>query len=208
MEAYTTVKELAESAFTERRSRFLSAITPVSTPEEAAEFVAARRAHYHDAAHTVYAYLLRDGSQKYSDDGEPQGTGGLPVLEVLRKNGLSDVAVAVTRYFGGILLGAGGLTRAYTRGAADAVAAAKRITYAPCAVVEVRCDYNQYGRIQNAYPKLGAKLLSSDFATDVTLHLLMAQEVVPEFMDTLTELTAATAQARLLEEVFAALDEA
>lgn len=205
MEAYTTVKEPAETVFTERRSRFISLIAPVTTPAEAAELIAARKAMYHDAAHTVYAYILKEGAQKYSDDGEPQGTGGMPVLEVLRKNGLSDVVVAVTRYFGGILLGAGGLTRAYTRGAADAVAVAELVAYAPCAVLELRCDYNQYGRIENAYPKYGARLLDSDFGADVTLRLIMARENAPALKAAITELTAATAVITDLPEVFAAL---
>ena len=206
MEGYRTIAGIAESEFVEKRSRFISAIAPVATVEEAADFLRTRRERYHDAGHTVYAYLLRSGQQKYSDDGEPQGTGGLPVLDVIQRSGLTDAIVTVTRYFGGILLGAGGLTRAYTRGAADAVAAARQIEYALCAVVEVVCDYNQYGRIQNAYPKLGARLVDSDFAADVTLRLLIKAGDAPAFIDAITELTAATALAEQVETLFSVLD--
>lgn len=118
MNQFDTIKAEAEDEFVEKRSRFLCAIAPVRSPEEAAAFLTRRREQHYDARHTVYAYILREGNrEKYSDDGEPQGTGGQPVLEVLRRAGLTDVCVAVTRYFGGILLGAGGLTRAYANGA-------------------------------------------------------------------------------------------
>ena len=128
MTPYRTIAALAEDEFEEKRSRFLCAAVPVKTEKEAAAFLAARRAEHYDARHTVYAYVLREGNaQRCSDDGEPQGTGGMPVLEVIRRAGLVDVCVAVTRYFGGILLGAGGLTRAYARGAALAVAFAESV---------------------------------------------------------------------------------
>jgi uncharacterized YigZ family protein len=203
VEGYRTVAGVAETEFVEKRSRFISAAACVSTEEEAMAFVRARRELYRDAGHTVYAYLLRNGRQRYSDDGEPQGTGGIPALDVLKRSGLVDIAVAVTRYFGGILLGAGGLTRAYSRGAADAVAAAAIIEYALCAVVEVLCDYNQYGRIENACRTLGVRILESEFAADVTLRVLTRAGDADAFIAAVTELTAATALAEKQTEIFA-----
>ena len=104
MTAYTTITAFAEDEFVEKRSRFICAIAPVTTAQEAADFIAERKSLHYDARHTVYAYILKDGNvQRFSDDGEPQGTGGMPALEVLRRSGLVDVCVAITRYFGGIL---------------------------------------------------------------------------------------------------------
>ena len=112
MEEYKTILTPADVEFVERRSRFIGHIRPVSSEEEALAFLSEMRSQYWDATHNVYAYRLRQsGAQRYSDDGEPQGTAGMPTLDVLRKSGVTDVAAVVTRYFGGILLGAGGLVR-------------------------------------------------------------------------------------------------
>ncbi|MBP5289274.1 MAG: YigZ family protein, partial [Clostridia bacterium] len=125
MERYTTVARFAEASFTEKKSEFIGAARPCETPEEAAAFVAERRKKYPDARHHVWAFVNPPGNiQKFDDDGEPKGTGGIPVMEVLKKESLTGVCVVVTRYFGGILLGAGGLARAYARGARDAIEAA------------------------------------------------------------------------------------
>ena len=118
MDSYRTISRAAEIQFVEKRSRFIGAARPVSVESEALEFIAERRKRHWDAAHNVYAYVLRQGQvQRYSDDGEPQGTAGIPVLDMLLKKNLTDCAVVVTRYFGGILLGTGGLVRAYTQSA-------------------------------------------------------------------------------------------
>lgn len=201
MNGFKTISGIAESEFTEKRSRFISAAAPVKTQQEADDFIKSRREAHRDARHTVYAYILRDGYQKYSDDGEPQGTGGMPALEVIRRSGLTDVAVAITRYFGGILLGAGGLTRAYARGAADAISSASVVEYEPCAIVELVCDYGQYGRIQHIYPKMGARLLDSEFGGDVTLKLLLKSADAEPFIKAITEMTAATALAEKVEDI-------
>ena len=124
MKDYITLNQRAQDEFVERKSRFIGTATPVSTQEEAIAFIDEMRSKYWDATHNVYAYILRDGTKRYSDDGEPQGTAGVPVLDVLQKEGLTDLCVVVTRYFGGILLGAGGLVRAYSHGAKIAVDAA------------------------------------------------------------------------------------
>lgn len=127
MEEYKTLRAPASDEFTEKRSRFIGYAQPVSTQVEAAAFIERIKKQHHDATHNVFAYLLREGQlERYSDDGEPQGTAGIPVLDVLRKQGVTNCAVVVTRYFGGILLGAGGLVRAYSHAAARQLRSAKR----------------------------------------------------------------------------------
>ena len=143
---YQTAAREAEDAFVERRSRFIGAICPVQTEEDALAFVAKRKKAHWDATHHVYAYVLRqEGIRRYSDDGEPQGTAGMPVLDVLLKEALSDCVVVVTRYFGGILLGGGGLVRAYSHGASLAVAAGGLQVMRLCDIVRLSCSYGQYG---------------------------------------------------------------
>ncbi len=121
--SYFTVKGSATSEFQEKKSTFIGYIKRVNTEEEAKNFVNEIKSMHKEATHNVYAYIVGEnkGIQRYSDDGEPQGTAGIPVLEVIKKNDLTDVAVVVTRYFGGILLGGGGLIRAYSKGASSAI---------------------------------------------------------------------------------------
>ncbi len=153
---YRTVKEYSSDEYVVKRSRFIGYAKPVSTIEEANSFISEIKSKHWDATHNVYAYILRDGGiKRYSDDGEPQGTAGVPVLDVLEKEGLEDVCVVVTRYFGGILLGGGGLVRAYSHSAKIGVDSAKIITMAHCVDLSVECDYTFYG-------KLNAFLLNED----------------------------------------------
>ena len=206
MTPYNTVLAGVETEFIEKRSRFICAITPVQTPDEALAFIAQRKELHYDARHTVYAYILREGNaQRYSDDGEPQGTGGQPVLEVIRRAGLTDVCVAVTRYFGGILLGAGGLTRAYSNGASLAVSVAEKVTMCPCTDCGIEMDYAQDGIISRLLPEHGVKVLESDFGERVRLNIRLRTEDVPAFEKALTEATSATVFITLMGEVFSAM---
>lgn len=207
MTEYHTILTAAEDEFTEKRSRFLGAIAPVSTPEEAAAFLAARKTLHREARHTVFAYRLLDGVERYSDDGEPQGTGGQPVLEVLRRLGLTNVCVAVTRYFGGILLGAGGLTRAYAHGAVIAAAAAERVTMCPCTECTLRMDYSQYGIIGNLLPDHGAEVLDTAFTDIVTMQLRLRSPAVAGLTLALSEATGGTVCPLIDREVFAPMAE-
>lgn len=171
MEEYKTVSGEAEAEFTERRSRFIGRAKPVHTEEEAAEFLQAVRSAGREATHHVYAYVLREGhAQRYSDDGEPQGTAGVPVLDVLLKSGVTDTAVVVTRYFGGILLGAGGLVRAYSHGASIALEAARVVTMAPCFEASLTCDYASYGKIPPLVAAQGGTVDGADFTDRVTVR--------------------------------------
>ena len=134
---YKTILEPAEDEFVEKKSRFIAYTSPVHTVEEANAFIAGIRQRHWDATHNVPAFVLRSGVQRSSDDGEPGGTAGIPVLDVLLKSGVQDVCVVVTRYFGGVLLGAGGLVRAYSHACSLALEAAGVVTMAPCAAMEL-----------------------------------------------------------------------
>lgn len=177
VDEYRTVKTAACDAFVERKSRFIGYAMPVTTQQQAVDFIEEIRQKHWDATHNVYAYCLRDGQQKrYSDDGEPQGTAGVPALDVLLKENLTDVCVVCTRYFGGILLGAGGLVRAYSHTAKIAVEKAGMVTMSLCAESEVVCDYTFYGRLQPLLCRLGAVITDTAFADTVTLQFYVPND--------------------------------
>ncbi|MCD7730015.1 MAG: YigZ family protein [Oscillospiraceae bacterium] len=190
MEDYSTIKAFASDTFTEKKSRFIGYICPVKTEDEAVDFINKIRAEHRKATHNVYAYILREGNaSRYSDDGEPQGTAGVPVLDVLRKEGLTDICCVVTRYFGGILLGGGGLVRAYSYSAKIAVDAAERMIMCSSYPVEIRTDYNLYGKITYIFPEFEVKTVSTDFGTDVTMKLLVKKAFADEFKKKITDIT-------------------
>lgn len=186
---YTTIKDFAQAEFVEKKSRFIGAICPVHTPEEAAAFITQIKTAHREATHNVSAWILRDGQKRYSDDGEPQGTAGIPVLDVLEKEGLVDVCVVATRYFGGILLGGGGLVRAYSHTAKIAVDAAQKLSMTECKRLEISLDYNLYGRLNYILPDYEIKVLESNFEDVVRLVLLIKSEHYPAFEHTFSELT-------------------
>ena len=187
---WTTVKEAATASFVERKSEFIGHITPVKTEEEAIAFVNKIKKQYADAKHNVYAYLLRENNiTRFSDDGEPHGTAGLPVLDVLRKEGVTNVAVVVTRYFGGILLGTGGLVRAYSQGAKMALDAAGKSVVEKLLVFSLRVNYSD---LQKAEPILDNQtLLKLDtvYADDVTIVAAIREAEYPPLEKALTERT-------------------
>lgn len=170
-QTYTTVSREAHVEFEEKRSLFIGHAIHTVSEDEALSFVKQLKKQYGDATHNVYAYHMKGGIlARYSDDGEPQGTAGLPVLETIRKSGVDDVCVVVTRYFGGILLGAGGLVRAYSHSAAIALEGAGIVTYEPYVEYELRCGYSEYQKYQAILTTLGAVTDGCDFAADVTVR--------------------------------------
>ena len=188
---YQTAAREAEDAFVERRSRFIGAICPVQTEEDALAFVAKRKKAHWDATHHVYAYVLRQGGiRRYSDDGEPQGTAGMPVLDVLLKEALSDCVVVVTRYFGGILLGGGGLVRAYSHGASLAVAAGGLQVMRLCDIVRLSCSYGQYGWVAPLIAEQGGVLDDTIFTDTVELAFHLPLEQTEPLQAALTEKSA------------------
>lgn len=192
--SYTTVEGRAEAEIVEKKSRFIASVAHVETEEEAVAFIEEVRTANRLARHNVYAYVLREGGRmRYSDDGEPQKTAGLPTLEVIRHAGLSDVAVVTTRYFGGILLGTGGLVRAYTQAAQAGLEAAQLVAYSRCVDMEVELLYPFYEQALRIVEASGAKVLESAFSDKVTLSLRMLEESAPSLREKLVELTRAGA---------------
>lgn len=168
--AFRTVREPSYIEFEEKKSIFIGRAYPVKSEEEALAHLKEVRREHRDATHNVYAFLLGDGTlARYSDDGEPQGTAGMPVLDAIRKSGLCDVCVIVTRYFGGTLLGAGGLVRAYSHTAVLALEAAGSVTYEPYEIYSLRCGYADYQKYSNLLNAAGAVTDSVDFGADVAL---------------------------------------
>lgn len=177
---YLTVKEENSDQFVEKKSRFIGTCRPVKTEEEALEFIARMKSRYWDASHNVYAYILREnGVQRFSDDGEPQGTAGIPVMDTLKKAGVVDVAVVATRYFGGILLGGGGLIRAYSHTATIALAAARKVAMRECLLLELPCDYGFYGKAAGLIPECGGVVDDTQFLEQVTLRFHLEPQLLP-----------------------------
>lgn len=177
MNEYKTVEKESCDEFVVKKSRFIGYVKPVQTVQEAVSFINEIKSKHWDATHNVYAYVLRDGqSRRYSDDGEPQGTAGIPVLDVLLKEELTDVAVVATRYFGGIMLGAGGLVRAYSHTAKIAVESGNIITMSLCKIASVKSDYTFYGRLGPLICQHGGIIEDTQFAEDVTIFFRIPEQ--------------------------------
>ncbi len=193
---YKTVKIESSDEFTEKRSRFIGYVKPVKTEAEATEFINSIRSKHWDARHNVYAYSLREGNiKRYSDDGEPSGTAGMPVLDVITKNEVYDVCVVVTRYFGGVLLGTGGLVRAYSQGSKIALEAGQVVLMQNCLVCSLTCTYNQYGKISSLIPDNGGVIDDSVFESDVKLSFHIKPDGLPALNKKLADLTSGVVQA-------------
>lgn len=188
--------------YVEKRSRFIGEIWPVSTEEVAREKITAVKKKYHDARHSCWCYLLRDGTMRYSDDGEPQGTAGQPMLEVFSRAGITDCVCVVTRYFGGILLGTGGLVRAYTKASKDALAAAGITVERLWDRLLVPCSYGQFERVRQEIQKRGGVIEDTDYGADIMLTVLTPEGETQNFLNALTELSAGTIEGEKLEQVF------
>lgn len=200
---YRTVKEQSSDEFVEKKSRFIGYVKPVTTQDEAVAFINEIKSKHWDATHNVYAYVLREGQiRRYSDDGEPQGTAGIPVLDVLIKENLTDCVVVATRYFGGTLLGTGGLVRAYSHTAKIAVEAGKIITMKLCKILQVTCDYNFYGRLNSLVPESGGVIDDTEFADNVTVTFKIPVEDVQNFEAKLVDLSLGKFKSIEIGEIF------
>ncbi|MGN0994412.1 MAG: YigZ family protein [Butyricicoccus sp.] len=195
--------DFAEDSFVEKRSKFYGRLWHVESADEAVARIKECREKYWDATHNCYAYILREGNtMRYSDDGEPGGTAGMPMLEVLRHEGLVDVCCVVTRYFGGILLGTGGLVRAYTEGAKIAVAAAGVQRMSLYSVLLIACGYNQLGAVQQLLPRYDCRIEATDYGADVTLTVTQPAGRLDELNLALAEISAGTVSAEEIETKF------
>ena len=187
-EQYTTVRKEAHVEFEEKRSLFIGHAVHVDSEDEAQAFIKQLKKEYSDATHNCFAYLLKGGIiARYSDDGEPQGTAGMPMLETIRKSGVNDVCVVVTRYFGGILLGAGGLVRAYSHSTAIALEGAEIVCYEPYAVYELRCGYSEYQKYSNVLANAKAVVDDVEFSSDVCVKFAIKRDSAPALLTKINE---------------------
>lgn len=203
MDNYKTVKSFAHDELTEKRSRFIGYCKPVGTEEEAVEFINKIKKEHWDARHNVYAYSLREGQvMRYSDDGEPSGTAGVPVLDVIRKSGITDVVIVVTRYFGGVLLGTGGLVRAYSAAAKLGLEAAGIVDMCLCSECEFSCTYNQYGKLNTLIIDKGGAVDNCDFADNVIISFHIPADSVAQLQKEFADATAGEVEIEMKSEKF------
>ena len=203
MEGYITVKNPARFEYEDRKSVFIGEIMPVTSETQALAFIESAKKRYPDAKHHVYAYVLRENSiMRFSDDREPQGSAGMPVLDAIRKNGCTDVVIVVTRYFGGTLLGTGGLVRAYTAAAIGALSAAEIIRYDIYCKYGITVNYSDFGKITTALADSGFRTESTEYSDEVRVSGTVLKSLGEVFERALTESTSGRAKFEILEEKF------
>ena len=195
MTSYLVPAGYGEAEYIEKRSRFIARVWPVESEAEALEHLEAVRKQHYDARHNVFAYIIRDGGiMRYSDDGEPQGTSGQPTLNVFRAQEITNFCCVVTRYFGGILLGTGGLVRAYSTAAKEALENAGVSRMALWKSIELGCSYSQFERIKRLLEEHEAVIENTDFGADIVFSALLREDRVDGFGKALTELTAGSCE--------------
>lgn len=204
MKPYLVPTKDADAEFVERRSRFIGHIFATDTEEEALARLKQMRETYWDATHNVYAYIICDGATRFSDDGEPGGTAGMPVLQVLQREEIFNVTCVVTRYFGGILLGAGGLVRAYAHSAKIALDAAGRSVKQVWTKIYLPCPYSWFERIRLEVTAFGGVVENTDFGTDVSFDLLLPEARVQPFLARVLDLSAGTIEGLIGDNVYRA----
>lgn len=190
MEQYLIPAKEGASEYIEKKSRFLGLIVPVTSEAEARAQLDAVKKREYDARHNCWAYILHTGQKRYSDDGEPQGTAGQPILNVLEREGVQDVLCVVTRYFGGILLGTGGLCRAYTKAAKDALGDAGISELRPWSVLQLDCPYALFERVKLELEKRGGTVISSEYGAQIALTAALPEPEEAVFAKALQELSA------------------
>jgi len=195
VDEYLVPSGYGEDEFVEKKSRFIGRVWCVETEEEALERIQEMKKQHYDATHNCWAYVIKNGPMRFSDDGEPGGTAGNPMMQVLQRENLYNVVCVVTRYFGGILLGAGGLVRAYTKGAKIAIDAAGKSMKRVWTVLYLPCPYTFYDRVKLEIAAFGGIIRDTQFGAEVELEVLFAQGQVDSFLARLTDMTAATVEA-------------
>ena len=206
MTEYQIPTGFAEAELVEKRSRFIGQVWPVESEAEARARIEETKKKHYDARHNCWCYRIREGGvERYSDDGEPQGTAGQPMLNVFQREGVTNVCCVVTRYFGGVLLGAGGLVRAYTQSAKDALDAAGISVVRRWVEAAVPCPYSFFDRVKLEVEAHGGVLGETEYAADVTVHALLPEERAEAFAARMTELTAGGTAVRILGEAFKAV---
>lgn len=207
MKEYKTVEFENKDEFIEKKSRFIGYVKPVKTQTEATDFINSIKSKHWDATHNVSAYVLRENNiQRSSDDGEPSGTAGVPTLDVLLKEGVVDACVVVTRYFGGTLLGAGGLIRAYSHASKIALDSGNIITMAPCKVLSVSVDYSFYDRLNILLDEFNANIENSEFTDNVTVTFSIRANTVELLQEKLTQQSNGKYLLKEISEKFAKVE--
>lgn len=203
MEGYITIKNRSYFEYEDRKSVFIGEAMPVSCEADALRFIESVKKRYPDARHHVYAYVIRENStMRFTDDHEPQGTAGMPVLDIIRKNGCTDVVIVVTRYFGGTLLGTGGLVRAYTAAALGALENGEIIRYDIYTEAELSVSYSDYGKITSVLDSLGFRIEESLYDVGITVRGRIISSSFDELSSALTEATAGRIEIKKLGEEF------
>lgn len=203
LDSYLTVEKDSVYELIEKKSKFIGYVRPAKSEKDAINFVNSIKSEHWNARHNVYAYVIKENNiSRYSDDGEPHGTAGLPVLDIIKKNNLTNVVVVVTRYFGGILLGTGGLVRAYSQTAYGAVDRAKIIKMCACYDCNLFCDYNQYGKLLNIISDCGGVVDNTDFAEDVNVCFHLRQKDFSGLSKKILEFSSGTLNCNVLRENF------
>ena len=203
MESYTTVLNVSRFEYEDRKSVFIGACSPVKTEEEALNFIASLKKEFPDARHHVYAYVLRENSiMRFTDDREPQGTAGMPVLDAIRKNGLTDAVVVVVRYFGGTLLGTGGLVKAYSTAATGALRAANIITYDIYTSLKIELSYSDYQKVLPMLEAASFRIEATDYAENVLVSGKIIKSGVESLVSDITESTSGRAGVEILGDKF------
>ena len=200
MSEYLIPAGAGEAEFTEKRSRFLGHVRMVENEEEARAFINEMKKKYYDARHNCWCYSIQGGPERYSDDGEPQGSAGIPMLEVLRRRGVTNAVCVVTRYFGGVLLGTGGLLRAYTRSTADALDAAGLAAVRPWAETELDCSYGQLEKLKSEAAAAGGILEDVVYGSGVTRKVLVPAEDAEAFAARIFDRSAGLVKVRVTGE--------
>jgi len=194
LDEYLVPSGFGEDEFTEKKSRFIGRVWYVETEEEALAKIQEMKKQHYDATHNCWAYIIKDGAMRFSDDGEPGGTAGNPMMQVLQKENIYNVVCVVTRYFGGVLLGAGGLVRAYTKGAKIAIDAAGRSMKRVWSVLYVPCPYTFYERLKLEVAAFDGIIRDTQFGAEVELEILIAREKTTAFLEKLTDMTSGTVE--------------
>ena len=204
---YKTIVKRETGEITEKKSRFICTLQPVQTQEEATAFIEEMRSKYWDATHNVYAYILLDSNiKRYSDDGEPSGTSGIPSLNVLEGEGLFNVCAVITRYFGGTLLGTGGLVRAYSAAVKEAVENSLVVNKCLCNIIKIQCSYSLWGKVKNLLENKNIPIKDVVYANDIVAYIYEKKENTDKLIADITEKTDAVAVISVEGEEYAYTD--
>lgn len=207
--SYRMLKDYADTYFIEKKSKFISYVQPIYSEEDALQFLSTIRKKHYDATHNCYAYILGESMniQRSSDDGEPSGTAGIPILEVLKKEELTNSIIIVTRYFGGIMLGAGGLIRAYTEGAVKGIKAAGTVMVQPVAVHQLKMDYSFLSKLQYEISKKDYIIENIEYLENVTMRVLTKLDLEEAFIEDIAQWTNGSIAVESLGEQSLKVDE-